>query len=124
MKSFNTFVKQITLLTALMLLLSILVYYFIPKIKISPAFYYILIFLFASNIGIFKLLSRSMESKLSSFANAYMIVNFGKLVFFSIIIVVYAVLNKEDAVSFMLTFFIYYFVFTIFEVISLLRIKK
>ncbi|NOY49884.1 MAG: hypothetical protein GXO88_04895 [Chlorobi bacterium] len=124
MKSFKTFVKQITILTAVMLLLSMVVYYFAPKIKISPAFFYILIFLYASNIGIFKMLSRSMEGRLSKFANAYMIVNFGKLVFFSIIIVVYAILNKEDAVPFMLTFFIYYFVFTFYEVISLLQIKK
>ncbi len=124
MKSFKTFVKQITALTAVMLLLSMAVYYSSPKIKISPAFFYILIFLYASNIGIFKMLSKSMESRLSKFANAFMLVNFGKLVFFSIVIVAYAILNKEDAVSFMLTFFIYYFAFTIFEVISLLRIKK
>ncbi len=65
-----------------------------------------------------------MENRLSKFANAYMLVNFGKLVIFSIIIVVYAVLNKEDAISFMLTFFIYYFIFTIFEVFALLRLKS
>lgn len=124
MNKIKGFLNSISLISAILLVISILIYFFIPKIKISPAFPFILVFMYLTTIFIFMLLAKSMENRLSKFANAYMLVNFGKLVIFAIIIVVYAVLNKEDAVSFMLTFFIYYFVFTIFEVFSLLRLKS
>lgn len=124
MKKFKGFIKTISIISISLLVISTIIFFFTPKIKITPAFPIILIFMYLTTISIFKLLAKSMENRLSKFANAYMLVNFGKLVIFSIIIVVYAVLNKEDAISFMLTFFIYYFIFTIFEVFSLLRLKS
>lgn len=124
MNKFKGFVKNISIISISLLIISSIIYFFAPKIMISPAFPIILIFMYLTTILIFKLLAKSMENRLSKFANAYMLVNFGKLVIFSIIIVVYAVLNKEDAISFMLTFFIYYFIFTIFEVFALLRLKS
>lgn len=124
MNKFKGFLKTISVISASLLVVSAIIFFFTPKIKISPAFPFILAFMYLTTILIFKLLAKSMENRLSKFANAYMLVNFGKLVIFSIIIVVYALLNKEDAISFMLTFFIYYFIFTIFEVFSLLRLKS
>jgi hypothetical protein len=67
------------------------------------------------------MLSKSMEKRISKFANIYMLVIFGKLVFFTFIILAYAFLYREDAISFMLTFFIYYFIFTTLEIIYLLK---
>jgi len=124
MKKFKGFIKTISIISISLLVISTIIFFFTPKIKITPAFPIILVFMYLTTILIFKLLAKSMENRLSKFANAYMLVNFGKLVIFSIIIVVYAVLNREDAISFMLTFFIYYFIFTIFEVFSLLRLKS
>jgi len=124
MKKLKGFIKNISIISISLLVISSIIYFLTPKIKISPAFPFILIFMYVTTILIFKLLAKSMEKRLSKFANAYMLVNFGKLVIFSIIIVVYAVLNKDDAISFMLTFFIYYFIFTIFEVFALLRFKS
>lgn len=124
MNKFKGFFKTISVISASLLLISVIIFFFTPKIKISPAFPFILAFMYITTILIFKLLAKSMQNRLSKFANAYMLVNFGKLVIFSIIIVVYAVLNREDAISFMLTFFSYYFIFTIFEVFSLLRLKS
>ena len=39
-----------------------------------------------------------------------------KLFFFLMLIIVYALLNKEEAVSYALAFFYFYFIFTVFEV--------
>ena len=44
-----------------------------------------------------------------------------KLFFFLLLIIVYAMLNKEEAVSYTLAFFYFYFVFTVFEVRSAFR---
>lgn len=124
MNSFKTFFVQFSILAFLVLILSIIISLFIPKIQITDSYAYILIFLYLITLGVFKLISKSMENRISQFANTYMLVNFGKMVFFTFIIVIYAYLNKKDAISFMLTFFSYYFIFTGFEVVSLLFKKK
>ena len=124
MTTFNIFFKQFSILAGIILALSIIIDFFIPKIHISQAYPFIFIALYLITLGIFWMLSKSMENRLSRFANAYMLVNFGKLIFFLIIILTYSYLYKEDAVSFMLTFFSYYFVFTSFEIMALLRNKK
>ncbi len=123
MKIFNTFFIQLSILTMFVLTLSIITDFFIPKIKISEMYPYILIFLYLATLGIFRLIAKSMESRLSRFANIYMLAIFAKLILFTVIILLYSFLNPDDAVSFMLTFFVYYFVFTSFEIYSLLRIK-
>lgn len=124
MKTFNIFIKQFSILAVIILVLSIVIDFYIPKIQISNAYPYILIALYLITLGIFRMLSKSMESRLSKFANTYMLVNFGKLIFFLIIILSYSYLNRDDAISFMLTFFSYYFIFTIFEIVALLGMKK
>jgi len=124
MKIFNTFFKQFSIIAVAILILSILIDFFVPKIKISAMYPYILLFLYLVTLGIFKMIAKSMENRLSRFANTYMLANFGKLILFTGIIVLYAFLIRDDAISFMLTFFIYYFIFTGFEILSLLKIKQ
>ena len=124
MKIFNTFFKQFSIIAVAVLILSILIDFFVPKINISAMYPYILLFLYLVTLGIFKMIAKSMENRLSRFANTYMLAIFGKLILFTGIIVLYAFLNRDDAISFMLTFFIYYFIFTGFEILSLLKIKQ
>jgi len=124
MNTFNSFFKQFSILAGVILLISVTIDLFVPKIQISYAYPYLLVALYLITLGIFHMLSKSIQSRLSRFANTYMLVNFGKLIFFLIIILSYSYLNREDAVSFMLTFFSYYFIFTSFEIVALLKMKK
>jgi len=124
MTVFKSFIKQISLVGAIVLLLSIAIDIWVDKIPISPAYPYIFVFLFLITLFVFHTIAKSMEKRLSRFANVYMLANFGKLIFFTFIIVAYSFLNREDAIAFMLTFFSYYFIFTSVEIIALLGIKK
>lgn len=110
---------HVTLFTFLMAALSLLIQLGVPQLKITPAFPFILIFFFLATWIILLILEKSFRSKLSRFANAYMLINFVKLILFSAVIAVYALTNKEDAVSFVITFFVYYIFFTLFEVVEL-----
>jgi hypothetical protein len=71
----------------------------------------------------FNILVKYLDAKLTYFSNAFMLVNFGKLILFTIIIIVYAVLNRKGAISFTGTFFVYYLLLTSFEIIALLKLK-
>lgn len=123
-KTFITFLKRISALAIALIVVSLLVLRFVPAISITPNFLYIIIFIYAITLLIFKLLLKGQQERMSHFVNVYLLVNFGKLVFYIIIIFVYAFLNRPDAVPFILTFFVYYFAFTAFEIVSLLQIKK
>ena len=123
----NTFIKFLKSISALAIALiigSLLVLRFVPAIGITPNFLYIIILIYAITLLIFKMLLKSQQERMSHFVNVYLLVNFGKLVFYIIIIFIYAFLNRSDAVPFILTFFVYYFAFTVFEIVSLLQIKK
>jgi len=56
--------------------------------------------------------------------NQFMIMTFAKLFLYIIGIVVYILLNKADAFPFVITFFILYLIYTIFEIISFLNDQK
>lgn len=80
--------------------------------------------MYAFTLFAFNMLTTYIGSKITYFANAFMLVNFGKLVLFSIVIVVYAWLFHDDTISFTVTFFIYYFLLTTYEIIALLKMQK
>jgi len=119
-----TFIKNFSIYSAIIMLISIVIQNWIPVLKISTAWPYIFLFMYGFTLFAFIMLVRYMSTKLTYFANAFMLVNFGKLVLFSVIIVVYALLNRDDAIPFTATFFIYYFLLTTFETVALLKLQK
>lgn len=91
---------------------------------ISPDFLYILIFMYILTMLLIALLTKSMQNRLSRFVNAFMLLNFGKLVLYTFLIFAYAWFNREGAVAFIMTFFTYYVLFTTYEVVFLLKMNK
>lgn len=122
--SFTRFIKGFTVYTAVIALISAAIYWWVPALLISPHFLYIILAMYILTLVLIKLLFMSMQDKLSRFVNAFMLVNFGKLILYSVIIFVYAYLNRASAVSFVLSFFIYYLLFTGYEIIVLLKFNK
>lgn len=63
----------------------------------------------------------SLEKRPQQFLTAFLSLTVLKLFIYLIVIVVYFVTNKKDAVSFILSFLFFYLAFTIFEIYSLLK---
>lgn len=118
------FTKHFSFYSGVILILSFIIQQWIPSIAISNSWPFILLFLYVFTLLAFAVLVKYISTKITYFANAFMLVNFGKLVFFSIIIIVYAWMVRDYAISFTLTFFIYYFLLTTFEIIALLKLQK
>lgn len=91
---------------------------------ITSNWYYIIIFFGLFNIVLYKLFDNSRKKDMSKFTNFFMITTFLKLLLYLLIILLYIILNKQDAVPFTLTFFAYYLIFTTFEVISISQQTK
>mgnify|MGYP001403732896 FL=1 len=102
------FVVGFSYYSGIIFFLSLAVQLWIPDIEISNTWPFILLFIYGFTLFAFTMLVKYIDTKLSHFANAFMLVNFGKLILFSIIIIVYAWLVRDDAISFTVTFFVYY----------------
>lgn len=118
---FKKFARFLTFFSVAMLLVGLIIYFWIPKIPITPAFPYIVLFFYAFTLYIFRILNNAKENRLSRFANVFMLVNFSKLILFTIIILLYAYFYRSDAIPFIVTFFINYIFYSAFEIISLLK---
>lgn len=121
---FKKTIVKFTFFTLAIAIISLMIQLFITSLPISNVWPYILGFMYLVTILAFYMLIKYLNSKISMFANAFMLVNFGKLILFTIIIFVYSWLNRSDAITFTITFFIYYLFLTTFEIISLLKIQK
>lgn len=118
------FVTRLLVVTAAMAVLSLLVFSRLPDAWSTPAWPYLLVFFVASNLILFAMYAKAQAKKLSKFANFFMLATFLKLVVYLVIIVVYLLFFRDDVVPFVLTFFIYYVVFTALEVMSVSKATK
>ncbi len=80
--------------------------------------------MYAVNFLLLAKLSQAIQNRPNRFINTYMLLNFGKLFLYIAIIAVYVFMYRQDAIPFTITFFIYYVLFTAYEIIALLKIKK
>jgi hypothetical protein len=121
---FIKFARGLTVYTLIILLMSVAIYYGLPAVKITAVYLYIIAFMYAINFLLLGKLSQAIQNKPNRFINTYMLFNFGKLFLYIAIISVYVYLYRNDAISFTITFFVYYLLFTAYEIMSLLKIKK
>lgn len=122
--NFPKFAIQLSSLAIVLIGLSLLISYFLPELPLTSAYLFIIVLIYLTTLFVFMLLIKGLKDKFSHFVNLFLLVNFGKLFLYIIIIFIYSFLNRKGAVSFSISFFVYYFFFTVFEVISLLRLKK
>lgn len=122
--SFKQFSKGFTFFSLVIALISSAIFWWFKALPISPDFLYILIFMYILTMLLIALLTKSMQNRLSRFVNAFMLLNFGKLVLYTFLIFAYAWFNREGAVTFIMTFFTYYILFTTYEVVFLLKMNK
>lgn len=75
--------------------------------------------LFAINSLAFIIVTNTKEKKPKSFVYSYMTVSLGRLIICSIFVFSYALMHRQDAKTFGVTFFLLYFLYTVIEVRSI-----
>lgn len=118
------FIRNLAIYSLAVGIITFVLWLVLPENYITPALPWIYLFFVMLTLVLFLLLSRSLEGRFSRFVNTYMIATVLKLLLMIIILVVYVILNKQDAVAFLITFFIMYILFTAFEVVSFYSISK
>lgn len=119
------FLKKLIIFTIIIALVGYTIVYFLPAEFISPTLPFLFIFFFSTSLIVHYVLLKIAVKKPTRFISYFMLLTFGKLMFFLTIILIYSLLNREDAVQFIVSFFILYLFFTAFEVVlSLSHVTK
>jgi len=102
----------------------LLIYVYAPEKYYTAAFPFLLVFFLLSTLIIYHYMFKAVEKRPARFVNIFMLTTMLKLLAYMAVMVTYALLNREDARAFVITFFILYVVFTSVEVIALLRVNS
>ncbi len=97
---------------------------FVPENLKSPAAPYIVIYFFIATIATHQFLINKNKQSPQNFIRAYLGSTAFRLFLNLIIIMIYMLVNRSGAMSFTLAFLAFYFLFLIFEIISLQKDLK
>jgi cytochrome bd-type quinol oxidase subunit 2 len=119
----KAFFFKLTFAALILAVISYLVFNKLDQEQQTGAWPWLLVFLYGVNLVLFQLFIRNRSKKVSSFANFFMLATFLKLILYLAVIVIYLLSNKTEAAPFLITFFVYYLVFTALEVSSVTSIQ-
>ena len=120
---FRDFLKKIIFLTLVLFAVYSILIFFVPGKYISQAIPAIIVFFFLLNVSVFNFQLNASLKKTSKFVNFFLVATTLKLMLILCIVLIYSLLNKPDAVNFILSFFIIYAVYSIFEVLQMLKLQ-
>lgn len=119
--SYAGYIKHALIFTLVIGLLGYLLFYFLPGSYYTQVFPVLLLFFLSVSLTVHYLLIKAIRKRPAKFINQFMLTTFLKLMFYIVVMVVYALLNRDDAIPFIVTYFILYLFYTGFELISILR---
>ena len=118
------FLKKLMIFTIILAFAGYFITIFLPDEYISPTTPFLYLFFVSSTAIVHNVLLKISSEKPTGFTNYFMLLTFGKLIFFLTIILVYSLLNRDDAPQFIIAFFILYVFYTVFEVVLSLSHSK
>jgi len=95
--------------------------FFLPEITFSPALPYLFFFFISTTLISYYYLVKSMNKKFIKFVNAFLFTTALKLFLYVAVMIAYVLINRKDAIPFMLSFFLLYLCYTVFEVLIIIR---
>jgi hypothetical protein len=119
----HPYLKKLLLITAATGILMLIAFLTVPQ-HLSPALPFVLIFFMSVSLLSYSLLQKKASSGTSGFVNGFMTHSVLRMALYLAIILGYAFLNREDAVKFIIGFFVIYLIFTIFEVFQFLALTR
>jgi len=121
---FKKFIIRVSLFTLIVFLLTFIVIFTINKTWFLPVFPFVTIFFYLTTVIIHYFLTKSAEQRMAKFSVNFMLSTSLKLIIYLMFMVFYLIFDKQNAVSFILFFFINYLLYTVFEIFSILKQLK
>ena len=119
-----SFLKKLTVFSLLLAVPGVIAAYTLPPEYITRTLPFLYIFFYSATTIVHYILLKISQKKPTAFTNYFMLLTFGKLLFYLSIILAYIILFKDDAKPFVISFLILYLFFTAFEVVQSLKQTK
>ncbi len=123
-KKYQHFILRLTILSLALGVLVFIMNWLLPAGIISPATPYLIILFYVITAIVHYVLLRITALNPRKFVGYFMLATSLKLMNYLIVVVVYVFYVKEGILSFILTFFILYIIYTVFEVATILAQTK
>lgn len=119
-QAFKTFLRKLTVFSSVIAALSTVLFFTLPVGMVTQAMPFILLFFMAHTLLFHRMATKVIEKNLRRFTNFYMISTIARLFLFLVIMILYGILNPKDAKYFIVCFFVFYALFTFFELYHIL----
>jgi hypothetical protein len=114
------YLGQLLAFSGTLVVVALVLSFIIPGKYISPALPFIFALFISTSLLSFFYLLRAAEKRLIKFVNAFLLTIIFKLMVYAGVMVSYSLINRKDAIPFMMGFFLLYLSYTIFETISII----
>lgn len=118
------FIISILIFSIIISIIAVAVFKFLLPQFYLPVFPFLILFFVIVTIGVHTTLTKAGKKSIGQFSAFFMGSITVKLFIYLTFLVTYALTHKEQAVPFVLTFFILYVLFTFYETFSLLNSLK
>jgi hypothetical protein len=119
-----TFLRRILVFSIVLGLIATCIGFLAPARILTPTLPYLFVFFIAVTLAGYYFILRSVHTKFIKFINSYLLVTVVKLFLFIGVIFLYLLNNRQDAAPFVLSFFVLYLCYMIFEVVNLVSFFK
>jgi hypothetical protein len=123
-KKYLQFILRLTILSLVLGFVAIILSRLLPGRMISPALPYLFLLFYVISALVHFVLLRITALNPRKFVSYFMLTTFFKLMNYLIVILVYVLYVKEGILPFILSFFILYIIYTLFEVVTILAQTK
>ncbi|GAB6278599.1 MAG TPA: hypothetical protein DCX03_06245 [Bacteroidales bacterium] len=117
---FKHYLRKLVILSVFLAIIGTILTFILPKGIITPAMPFILIFFMAHTLVYNNMAIKLIRQNPKKFVNFYMLSTAGRLLVFVLILILYAFLFPKDFKAFTVCFFIFYLIYTFFELSALL----
>lgn len=121
MGGLKRYVFYLGVLTAVTLVIAIFFSLLAPGHLVSPALIPIIIFFFLVLLASRYFLMRVSGKSAQKFTQTFLAISVARFLLYLAIIITYSFLLRDDAVRFIISFFVFYLVYTVFEISYLYR---
>jgi hypothetical protein len=123
-KKYLQFIIRLTILSLGLGLIAYILGRLLPDGMVPHALPYLFLLFYVTGAMVHYVLLRITALNPRKFVSYFMLATFFKLMNYLIVIVVYTIYAKEGILSFILSFFILYIIYTVFEVATILAQTK
>jgi len=120
----KSFMIRLLVITAFMEVIALGWWFAMPTQWVTPTLPVLPIFFMAVTFLIHKGFVGAVGMRPQQFVTRFMLITTIKLLSFLALLLVYALLFKEDAMQFLLSFFVLYLIYSAFEVMAVMNLNK